>query len=71
MFTPSSAACRLNGHRLPLMTIVGIHQFEEFIELGYIKINSHFFVFVNKKFFPNYFIYANTPCQRIIRTPIF
>ena len=53
MLSPSSAACRLNGHRLPLTTIVGFHQFEEAIELGYIEINSHFFGFVNKNLFPN------------------
>ena len=53
MLSPSSAVCGLNGHRLPLTTIVGMHQFEEVIELGYIKINRHFLVFVNKNFFPN------------------
>ena len=53
MFTPSSAACKLNELLLPLTTIVGIYQFEEAIELGYIEINCNFFVFVNKNFFPN------------------
>ena len=52
MFTPS-AACRLNGHLLPLTTIGSIHQFEEVIELGYIEINCNFIVFVNNNFFPN------------------
>ena len=50
MLSPLSAACRLNGYHLPLTTIVGIHQFEEVIELGYIKINRHVLVFVNKNF---------------------
>ena len=59
MFSQSSAACRLNGHWLPLTTIVGIHQFEEVIELGYIEINSHF-VFVNKNF-------ASVSCILLLR----
>ena len=39
-FTPLSAACRLCGRILPLMTVVGIHQFEKVIELWYIEITN-------------------------------
>ena len=67
MLSPSSAACRLNGHLLPLTTIVSIHQFEEVIELGYIKINRHFFVFVNKIFLVQPFIKSNV---RIVKDVI-